>query len=381
MSNPIHLLLDKLVAFQSVSSRTNLDLIDFVQDYLSRHGIGSARIVGADPRKANLWASIGPAVNGGIVLSGHCDVVPTEGQAWQSDPFLLSERGGRLYGRGTCDMKGFLACAIHAITAQDASTLERPIHLCLTHDEETDCSGIKAVVEKMGKSLPRPEVAIVGEPTSMKVVSGHKGVREFEVKVQGKSAHGSMPQNGVNAISLGAHAIAKLDEIGLRLASGPSQDSLFTPPHTTLNIGMAHGGTASNIIPDRFSFIGDIRAIPQDDPERLQAEFETWVRQELLPSVRRNALEAAVAIDVICDIPPFHPQIDSAAEKLVRRLTGDTEKRVVAFGSEAGILQKAGVSSVLIGPGSMEQGHTADEYVDVAQLEACRQFLHRLLSA
>jgi acetylornithine deacetylase len=232
----------------------------------------------------------------------------------------------------------------------------------------------------MGKSLPRPDVAIVGEPTGMNVVSGHKGVREFEVRVLGKSAHGSMPQSGVNAISLGARAIARLDEIGRRLAAGASQNPRFTPPHTTLNIGMARGGTASNIIPDRFTFIGDIRAIPQDDPDQLQTEFETWIRRELLPSIGRNAQEASIGIDVICDIPPFHPQIDSAAERLVRGLTGDMEERVVAFGSEAGILQAAGVASVLIGPGSMEQGHTADEYVDVAQLEACRHFLRRLLN-
>jgi acetylornithine deacetylase len=277
-------------------------------------------------------------------------------------------------------MKGFIACAIHTITAQDKANLDRPVHLCLTHDEETDCSGIKTVVAQMGKTLPRPDVAIVGEPTGMNVVSGHKGVREFEVRIQGKSAHGSMPQSGVNAISLGARAITRLDEIGLRLAAGASQNPRFTPPYTTLNIGMARGGTASNIIPDRFTFIGDIRAIPQDDPDRLQTEFDTWIRRELLPSVGRNAQEASIGIDIICDIPPFHPQIDSAAERLVRKLTGDTEERVVAFGSEAGILQAADVASVLVGPGSMEQGHTADEYVDVAQLEACRHFLRRLLN-
>lgn len=374
-------MLARLVAFPTVSSRTNLDLIAFVEDYLAGHGVPSVRVPDATGEKAGLHAIIGPRVDGGVVLSAHTDVVPVEGQAWSCDPFALTERDGRLYGRGTCDMKGFAALMLAAVPEMLAAPLARPIHLALSYDEEVGCLGAPHVIRAMLADGPRPDRVIVGEPSSLKVVTAQKGTGLLRVTVKGHSVHSSQWDRGVSAVATAARLIAWLDDRTRENQAAAFPDSPFDPPFTTLHCGLVEGGTASNIVASLCRFTTDIRWLPEDSFDAWQARFEDFVDTQIRPGMRRIHPDADVIVERGSVVPPLRPESDGMAEALARRLTGDNAHHAVVYGTEAGQFQDAGLSTVVCGPGSIDQAHQPDEFIDTAQLAAGARIMSRLVEA
>jgi acetylornithine deacetylase len=370
-------ILARLVAFDTVSARSNRALIDWVEAYLAGHGIAATIVPGPDG-KASLYATVGPSVSGGVVLSGHTDVVPTDGQSWTSDPFALSERSGKLFGRGTADMKGFVALCLALLPEIKDRPLRRPVHVALSHDEEIGCLGAPALVAHMLEHLPRPEIAIVGEPTMMRPVNAHKGINGYRTTVRGRAGHSSAPQHGANAI---LHAVRVLDYIAREAAGrrrAPILGSRFEPPYSTFNIGTIEGGTAVNIIPGKCSFRWEFRTHPGDDPEAIYRRIATFIEEEALPTLRDEHPEGAIETVPLASVPVFQPERDGAAEMLARRLTGANGTGVVAFATEAGIFQAAGISTIVCGPGDIAQAHQPDEFITRDQMEAGAAFLRRL---
>ncbi len=378
-------MLARLVAFPTISSASNLDCIGFIKDYLAAHGVESRLVPNAEGTKASLYATIGPNIEGGVVLSGHTDVVPVAGQDWTSDPFMLTERDGRLYGRGTCDMKGFDALALAAVPAMVAAGLKRPVHLALSYDEEVGCQGAPFLVEDMLRHVPTPAAVIVGEPTRMKAVTGHKGSVSYFTTVRGHSVHSSRIDEGVSAVMVAARLVVwhddRLRENMARAAAEPDPEvALFEPPYTTLHCGVIQGGTAANIVAGECTFVTDIRGVPGDDPWDYKARFEAYVRDVVEPGMHAIAPQTGVDIVHRAAVPALKPEKDGEAERLVRRLTGDNGRHVVSYGTEAGIFQNGGWSSVVCGPGDIAQAHQADEYVELSELAAGEDFLRRLIA-
>ncbi|MEA2779600.1 MAG: acetylornithine deacetylase [Rhodospirillaceae bacterium] len=377
-------MLARLVAFDTTSVKSNLALIDFVRDYLAQFGVAS-RLVFDDTRsKANLYASIDPPGRsgeaGGVVLSGHTDVVPVAGQPWSSDPFSLRESDGRLYGRGTSDMKGFIALALALVPEMQAASLRRPIHLALSYDEEVGCLGAPRLLADIRANLPLPAIAIIGEPTRLKLGNRHKGCYSFDIEITGRDGHSSGTHRGVNAISHAAAAIDFLDSLADRFRrEGPFDDG-FDPPYTTVNVGEIQGGTAVNIIPRRCTVGFEFRPIPATDPAEVIAAVETFLADELQPRMRARAPEAEAIFREGCVVPPLVPRPGSQAETLVRRLTGANEAIGLAFATEAGQFQEIGIDAVVCGPGSIEQAHQPDEFIELAQLAEGEAFLRRLIA-
>lgn len=375
-------MLEKLVGFPTVSRDSNLDLIHFVRDYLAEHGVESRLVPNADGGKANLWATIGPNVEGGIVLSGHTDVVPTDGQDWSSDPFTLSERDGRLYGRGTADMKGFQAIALALVPEMLAAGLKRPVHLALSYDEELGCLGAPDMIREIREQAPAPAATIVGEPTSMQVVTQHKGVMGLTTRVRGFEVHSSLLHTGVSAVANAARLVVWLDDRSAenRRASetGERGNPLFEPPYTTLHCGVIRGGTAHNITARDCRFSTDIRTIPGERGEDYLERYRAFA-DELEARMKAVHPEAGITIEMTSNAPGCRPEKDGAAETLCRRLTGDNGEHVVAFGAEAGQFQDAGFSTVLCGPGNIAQAHQPDEYISTDQLDAGEAFQRRLI--
>ncbi len=370
-------ILGKLVAFDTTSRLSNLALIEWVEAYLDAHGAAHRRVPSPDGAKSNLLASLGPAMEGGVVLSGHTDVVPVDGQPWSSDPFGLTERDGRLYGRGTCDMKGFLALALAAVPGLKGAT--RPVHLAFSYDEEIGCLGAPAMIEVIRAQLPLPSVVVVGEPTDMQAVSGHKGIATFRVTVTGREAHSSQTHLGVSAVMEAIPLMASLKALGERLEREADPASPFTPKGATLTIGIVNGGTAHNILARECVFVFDLRTPPGLDHRVLLAPFRAEV-EALDRALKARAPEAGARVEARSDVPPFAPERDGAAEAFVRGLTGDNgPSRVVAFAAEAGQFQGAGFSTVICGPGSIEQAHQPDEYVEVDQMRKGAAFMGRLI--
>lgn len=369
-------MIERLVGFPTVSADSNLALIDWAEAYLTAHGARCRRTWDATGWKANLFATIGPDVAGGIVLSGHSDVVPVEGQDWQSDPFVVEERKGKLYGRGTADMKSFLAIALALTPEFAARPLRRPIHLAFSYDEEVGCLGVGRMIEDVRANLPLPAMAIVGEPTSMRLVTGHKAINAFRTRVTGRAAHSSQPHRGAGAILAAGRLIEFLWRLGEEKRN--ARDERFEPPWTTLQVGVIEGGTALNILPGECSFLWENRALPGEDPHEIRRRFDDFARTEVLPQLREFAPEAEVVTEVLASVPPLTPENDGAAEQLVRRLTGINESGVVSFTTEGGLFQQAGISTVVCGPGSIDQAHQADEFIELEQVEACVTFLRRL---
>jgi acetylornithine deacetylase len=368
-------MLARLVAFPTVSSESNLDCIGFIADYLAAHGVESRLVPSADGRKANLHATIGPKVEGGIVFSGHTDVVPVAGQDWSSDPFLLTERNGRLYGRGTCDMKGFDALVLAAVPRMVAADLARPIHIALSYDEEVGCQGAPFLVEDMLRNVPTPSAVIVGEPTRMKVVNGHKGSVSYFTTVRGHSVHSSRIDEGVSAVMVAARLVVWHDDRLRENKASCDPANPFAPPYTTLHCGMIQGGTAANIVAGECTFVTDIRAIPTDDPWAYRARYEAYVRDVIEPEMRAIAPGTGVEIAHRAAVPGLRPESDGEAERLARRITGDNGTHVVSYGTEAGIFQNAGWSSVVCGPGDIAQAHQADEYIELSEFVAGERFI------
>ena len=374
-------ILERLVAFDTTSHLSNLALIEWVESYLTERGFASRRVLNAAGTKSNLLATIGPGAEGGVVLSGHTDVVPVAGQAWTSDPFVLDRRGERLYGRGTCDMKGFIALALAAVPDFQAARLPKPVHLAFSYDEEIGCFGAPAMIEVIARELPRPALVVVGEPTSMEVVSGHKGITAWRVTVTGREAHSAQTHLGVSANMAAARLVGALAELADRLEREADPASPFLPKHPTLTIGRIAGGTAGNILARQCVFLFDLRNLPGQDARRQLAGFlELAARIDL--EIKARAPEGGVVVSQLADVPPLRPETDSFAETFVRRLAGDNGPASVAsFASEAGQFQGAGLPAVLCGPGSIDQAHQPDEYVEIAQIERGAAFMIRLAEA
>lgn len=371
-------MIDRLVGFDTTSAKSNLALIDFAQDYLESQGARCRRTLNDEGTKANLFATLGPEAPGGVVLSGHSDVVPVEGQAWTSDPFRVVERDGRLYGRGTADMKTFLATALALVPEFQARPLRRPIHIALSYDEEVGCTGVGAMVRDIAANLPQPDMVIVGEPTGMKIVNGHKGCYLFETRVRGQAAHSSQPHHGGNAIVAAGRLIAFLAEMAAERRTAAPSDSNFDPPYTTFNLGQIEGGRAINIVAQDCRFTWEFRPLPGEDTEAIVAAFEAHARDAVLPALREFAAAASIETERLATVPPLAPENEGAAESLVRRLSGVNDTGVVSFATEGGIFQAAGLSTVVFGPGSIDQAHKPDEFITLAQVAACEDFLLKL---
>lgn len=370
-------LLERLIAFDTTSELSNLALIDFVEDYLAGHGVASRRS-SDHPGKANLLATVGPASEGGIVLSGHSDVVPVADQDWSSDPFILERRGGRLYGRGTADMKGFIATALAAVPSALAAGLRRPLHLAISYDEETGCFGAHSLIRDVVSALPRPAAVIVGEPSEMRLITGHKGIAVYRTEVTGLEAHSSETHRAASAIFGAARLIGFLDGLARERRDGPPSED-YDPPYTTFNVGMIEGGTAHNIVPRRCGFTWQVRTLPEDDGEAIFEAFERFAEEEVLPELRATAPQAAIETTCLAAVPGLAEQPGSPAEALVRLLTGSNSDAKVSFATEAGLFQQAGMPTVICGPGSIRQAHQPDEFIEVSQIEACEDFLGKLI--
>ena len=372
-------LMAKLIGFDTTSRLSNLALIEWVEAYLDGHGVPHRRVPNADGTKSNLIATVGPAIPGGLVLSGHTDVVPVDGQAWLSDPFLVTRRGDRLYGRGTCDMKGFLALALAAVPDLVAAELKAPVHLAFSYDEEVGCLGAPDMIRVIAAELPRPALVVVGEPTNMEAVRGHKGISNFTVTVAGHEAHSSLTHLGVSANMAAVKLMASLCDIAARLEREADPASPFTPRHATLTIGVVNGGTAGNILARECVFLFDLRCPPGQDPDLILAGFYDEVRQ-LDAALKARFPDCGVTLLRRSNTPPLRPEPDGDAELFARRLTGDNgPPRVASYAAEAGQFQAAGFSTVICGPGSIDQAHQPDEYVEISQMERGAAFMARLI--
>jgi acetylornithine deacetylase len=369
-----------LVGFDTVSSKSNLALIDFVRDYLAGCGIESRYIRSEDGTKANLWATVGPDEPGGVVLSGHTDVVPVAGQPWESDPFEVVEKDGRLYGRGTADMKSFIAVALSLVPDMLARPLTRPIHFALTHDEEVGCLGAPRLIADVLDNLPCPGAVIIGEPTQMRVVDAHKGITAFTTTVTGHEAHSSLTHRGVNAVMQAARLIAHLGDQAAEKAAHPEPNSRFDPPYSTIHVGVVEGGTALNIVARNCAFKWEIRALPGDDPQDILDRFEAFCRDSVVPAMQRVAPATGVKTRPGVIVPALAPEPNSAAENLARDLTGANATDAVSYATEGGQYQRAGIPAIVCGPGNIEQAHQPNEWIALQQIAASQSFIRRLIA-
>ncbi len=368
----------RLVAFDTSSGQSNLALIDAVQQHLDGLGARCQRVPSPDGSKANLYAVIGPDAPGGIVLSGHCDVVPVTGQAWSSDPWTLREADGKLYGRGTCDMKGFCATAISLVPEFVAAKLARPLILAFSYDEEIGCLGAPAMIARMRETVPPPAAVIVGEPTMMRAVNGHKGSSQFRTTVTGINAHSSETELGVSAVEIAARLVNSIAETRAANRRSARPDSPFSPPYSSLSANMIRGGTQQNIIAGECSFSWEIRLLPGEDIASVLEPFDALCRA-VEAEMRLVGPEAAIRTERLSAVPPFAPADEGAALALVRDLIGSNSASVVSYASEAGQFQEAGFSAVICGPGSIEHAHKADEFVEIDQIAQCARFIRRLM--
>ncbi len=373
-------ILDQLVRFPTVSSDSNLALVDWLETYLTGHGVRCARHWNEDRQKAALMAHAGPWIEGAVVLSGHSDVVPVTGQSWTSDPWTVVERDGRLYGRGTCDMKGYVALAVWAVVEAQRSGVSRPLQLALSYDEEVGCTGAPPMIETLRRVFPQGSIALIGEPSRMKVITGHKGGTGFAVHVKGYEVHSSLLPEGVSAVMEAARLIdwinTRNDEIQSRPRSVIAER--FHPPFTTLHVGRIAGGTADNITAADCRFAVEMRCVPDDDANAHADAFRAEAMR-LDAALKARRPEAGVRLTKFFDVSPLRPEMDGAAEALARALTGDNATGVVSYGTEAGQFQDAGYSAIVCGPGDIAQAHQPDEYLEITEFAAGHQFMLRLL--
>ncbi|MGE3290349.1 MAG: acetylornithine deacetylase [Geminicoccaceae bacterium] len=374
-------LLERLIGFDTQSFRSNLELVGFVRDHLAGLGVESRILPDSTGTKANLWAVIGPPGVPGLVLSGHTDVVPVAGQAWTGDPFRARLVDGRVLGRGAADMKGYLACVLALVPELVAARLERPAILAFSYDEEVGCKGVPALIEAILAELPRPEACLVGEPTLMGLVDGHKGKAGYRCTVTGREAHSAYPALGANAVIAAARIIGHIAGMGEAFAAhGPFADG-FDPPHHTSGVGRIEGGSQLNIIPNHCSFELEFRTLPAEDPMRFVREVEAFARTHVLPRLRTSAPEAEIRFEEVLAYPGMSPPPDSRFTRLCRELTGTDRPTRVAFGTEGGCFDARGIPSLVCGPGDIKVAHKPDEWIAVEQLERCDAFLRRLVGA
>jgi len=371
-------MLERLVAFPTVSRDGNLELIDYVRSYLQGFGIASELTFDDERRKANLFATIGPEDRGGICLSGHTDVVPVDGQDWSVPPFAVTEREGRLHGRGACDMKGFLAAVLGLVPEFLERNLRIPIHLALSYDEEVGCLGVRRLLARLAEREVKPAACIVGEPTGMTPVTGHKGKLSMRCHVHGLECHSAIAPTGVNAVEYAAELIVRLRRMAAARRTGGPFDLAYDPPYTTIHTGVVQGGTALNIVPRDCRFDFEFRYLPADDPGRLLAEVTDFAARELLPQMRAVSPDAGFRFEEIAAFPGLAMTDDDPVTRQVMELTGAERTGRVSFGTEAGLFQAAGIPTIVCGPGQIAQAHKPDEFIEIDQLARCEGFLRRL---
>ena len=371
-------ILGDLIAFPTVSADSNLAMINYLAERLEQAGARVELFRDDSGAKANLFATLGPDRDGGIVLSGHSDVVPVTDQDWSSDPFQMEQRDGALFGRGSCDMKGFIAAAVAMAPTLAAQATRRPLHFAFTYDEEVGCLGGQALVASLTERGIRPGVAIIGEPTSMRIIEGHKGCCEYTTRFEGLAGHGSAPDKGVNAVEYAVRYVARLLELGEALKTRAPAGSRFDPPWTTLNTGALHGGIAHNVIADHAAVEWDMRPVQASDADFVRDAMRDYARDTLLPAMQTVHPDAAITTEVIGEVDGLIPTDQNEARDIVAALTGANGTDLVAFGTEAGLFQSMGMDVVVCGPGSIEQAHKADEFVTIDQLAQCVEMLGRL---
>lgn len=371
-------ILRDLIAFPTVSTDSNLEMIAYLSDHLS--GLGARTLITQDESgaKANLFATLGPDHPGGVLLSGHSDVVPVADQDWTSDPFEMVERGGQIFGRGSCDMKGFIAATIAFAETLDPTRLTRPLHFAFTHDEETGCLGARHLVDELAARAIKPDIAIIGEPTSMRIIEGHKGCYEYTTRFTGLEGHGSAPDAGVNAAEYASRYVARLLELRDALKPRAPATSQFHPPWTTINIGRIAGGVAHNVIVGKAEVDWEMRPVQESDADFVKSSLDDLVENVLLPRMKAVHPDASITLETIGEVVGLEPMDKNAARDLVAELTGANATDLVAFGTEAGLFQGLGTDVVVCGPGSIEQAHKPDEFVSRDQMQACCTMLEKL---
>ena len=369
--------LQRLVAFDTVSSRSNIELIDWVANRLDDHGIPVLVQHGDEPGKANLFATIGPTDVPGLMLSGHSDVVPVAGQDWSSDPFRLTDREGRLYGRGSADMKGFIACCLETVPRLVAARLRTPVHLALSYNEESNMGGMRRLAAHLASAPVKPSACIIGEPTLMQVVVANKGAAIYRARVRGFSVHSSLRHQGVSAVETGAAIIAFITEMQRRLNDAGRHDG-FEFPHSSIHAGMIQGGTAHNITARDCEVLFEVRALPGASAADIVAEVRRHCDQVLLPAMQAVSDECAISIEEVLDAPGLDERGNVHLAQAIMPLCGHLSAGRVSFATEAGILQEIGVPAIVCGPGEIRVAHQPDEYVEIAQLQACMRFLEVL---
>ena len=373
-------LIEKLISFDTTSRESNLEIISFIQDYLNDLGIDSQLVHNEEGTKANLYATVGDANASGVMLSGHTDVVPIDGQEWDTDPFKVTRKGNRLYGRGTSDMKSFVAITLAQLPKFQARGLKTPIHLAFSYDEEVGCIGVRRLI-KIIKDMPvKPAMCIVGEPTSMQVITGHKGKRSYRVHVRGLEAHSSLAPHGVNAIEYASRLIAFLSDLAARIADKGPHDELYDVPHTTVHTGTIQGGTQLNIVPKDCVFEYEFRYVDQQDPQALEDKIRAFARDELAPQMHAISSDTGINIELVNDMPGLEMDVDAEVVTFVKALAERNDHAKVAFGTEAGLFhQRANIPTVVCGPGSIDQAHKPNEFIEMEQIDACEAFLDRLM--
>ncbi|OEO26689.1 acetylornithine deacetylase (ArgE) [Pseudomonas sp. J237] len=371
-------LLARLISFNTVSRESNLALIEFIQDYLQRLGVSCELDFNAERSKANLFATIGPADRGGVVLSGHTDVVPVAGQAWTVEPFKLTEREGKLYGRGAADMKGYIASVLAAVPRFLAQPLRMPVHLAFSYDEEVGCLGVRSLLAALEQRPHKPVACIIGEPTELQPVLGHKGKLAMRCHVQGAACHSAYAPQGVNAIEYAAKLIGKLGDIGEQLAQPALHDTRFDPPYSTVQTGVIAGGRALNIVPAECQFDFEIRALPDFDAQQVVDQLADYAEGQLLPTMRARHNDTSIAFEPLSAYPGLATEPHSEVAQLLALISQCRDFGTVAFGTEGGLFNQAGIPTVVCGPGSMDQGHKPDEFITQDQLDGCDAMLARL---
>ncbi len=368
----------RLIAHDTISSKSNLDLIKDVEGYFAEQGVETFRVENDDATKSNLYAIVGPRAPGGVVLSGHTDVVPVEGQDWDTDPFVVTEKDGKLYGRGTCDMKSFSAIGLSLVPEMLNTDLKRPLIFALSYDEEIGCLGAPRMISEIAERAPSPSAVIVGEPTNMNVINGHKGIASFRVRVTGYTTHSSQTDRGVSAVEAAARLIAKISDMRKARARDADKSSPFNPPYSTMTVNVVRGGTQLNIMAGEATFDWDLRAVPGDSATDIVEEFSDFAKGVEM-EMRKQAPSCRIAIEQMTNAPAFAPHEPNAAADLAKSITGRNASDVVAYCAEAGQFQEAGFSTVICGPGSIDQAHQANEFITLDQIKLGTQFMRRLI--
>ena len=371
-------ILQRLVSFPVMSGETNLAMIDYMVDYLKGYGVESELVFSEDKTRANLFASIGSNQSDGIMLSGHTDVVHVTGQNWTTDPFDLVEKNDRLYGRGSVDMKGFLACCLASVPNWIEQDLNRPIQFGFTYDEETGGYGADCLAQWLKENPNKPSCAIIGEPTNMKIIAGHKGGSEITTRILGLEAHSSRPDTGVSAIHYASKMINFILQKAEEFKQNPHAESKFDPPYCSFNIGTIKGGSSRNTIAGYCEFDWETRPVPGDDEEQILAEIEKYCQSVLAPEMRKYFAGAKIETELKSSVPGLNIDENSATMSLIKKLTDEQDYDVVSFGTDAGYFENIGIDSIVFGPGDISQAHKPDEYIEISELEKCLVFMNKL---